>query len=101
MTEVVQDKGATSHDVSWRPIRCMRVSTLYPTRCNIPIMGTNTNYSLRLVAVAVFAVLAFAVAGLASWTFLIESSVAAQNDTVVNETMLYTNQTEMAPETKR
>jgi len=32
---------------------------------------------------------------------LSESSVAAQNDTVVNETMLYTNQTEMAPETKR
>jgi hypothetical protein len=27
--------------------------------------------------------------------------VVAQNDTVVNETMLYTNQTEMAPETKR
>jgi hypothetical protein len=33
--------------------------------------------------------------------FLSESSVAGQNDTVVNETMLYTNQTEMAPETKR
>lgn len=67
-------------------------------------MGTNTNYSLKVVAVAVFAVfavLAFAVAALASWTFLSESSVAAQNDTVVNETMLYTNQTEMAPETKR
>jgi hypothetical protein len=64
-------------------------------------MGTNTNYSIRLVAVAVFAVLAFAVAGLSSWTFLSESSAAAQNDTVVNETMLYTNQTEMAPETKR
>jgi hypothetical protein len=64
-------------------------------------MGTNTNYSLRLVAVAVFAVLAFAMAGLASWTFLSDLSVAAQNDTEVNETMLYTNQTEMAPETKR
>ena len=64
-------------------------------------MGTNTNYSLRLVAIAVFAVLAFAMAGLASWTFLSDSSVAAQNDTEVNETMLYTNQTEMAPETKR
>ncbi|MGH9983373.1 MAG: hypothetical protein ACRD4J_11185 [Nitrososphaeraceae archaeon] len=64
-------------------------------------MGTNTNYSLRLVAVAVFTVLAFAVAGLASWTFLSHSSVAAQNETVVNETMLFTNQTEMAPETKR
>jgi hypothetical protein len=76
-------------------------ATLYTTICNIPIMGTNTNYSLKVVAVAVFAVLAFAVAALASWTFLSESSVAAQNDTVVNETMLYTNQTEMAPETKR
>lgn len=64
-------------------------------------MGTNTIYSLRLVVVVVFAVLAFGVAGLATWTFLSESSVAAQNDTVVNETMLYTNQTEMAPETKR
>lgn len=64
-------------------------------------MGTNTNYSLRLVAAAVFAVLAFAMAGLASWTFLSDSSVAGQNDTEVNETMLYTNQTEMAPETKR
>jgi hypothetical protein len=40
-------------------------------------------------------------AALASWTFLSESSVAAQNDTVVNDTMLYTNQTEMAPESKR
>jgi hypothetical protein len=59
------------------------------------------NNSLRLVGVAVFAVLAFAVAGLTSWNFLSESSVLAQNDTLVNETMLYTNQTEMAPETKR
>ena len=40
-------------------------------------------------------------AALASWTFLSESSVAAQNDTVVNDTMLCTNQTEMAPESKR
>jgi ABC-type polysaccharide/polyol phosphate export permease len=59
------------------------------------------NNSLRLVAIAVFSVLAFAVTGLTSWSFLSESSVIAQNDTVVNETMLYTNQTEMAPETKR
>ena len=64
-------------------------------------MGTNMNNSLRLVAVAVFAVLAFAVAGLTSWSFLSETSVLAQNETVVNDTMLYTNQTEMAPETKR
>ena len=59
------------------------------------------NNSLKLVAVAVFAVLAFAVAGLTSWSFLSEASVLAQNETVVNDTMLYTNQTEMAPETKR
>ena len=59
------------------------------------------NNSLKLVAVAVFAVLAFAVAGLTSWSFLREASVLAQNETVVNDTMLYTNQTEMAPETKR
>ena len=59
------------------------------------------NNSLRLVAIAVFSILAFAVTGLTSWSFLSESAVVAQNDTVVNETMLYTNQTEMAPETKR
>jgi hypothetical protein len=64
-------------------------------------MGTNMNNSLKLVAVAVFAVLAFAVTGLTSWSFLSEASVLAQNETVVNDTMLYTNQTEMAPETKR
>lgn len=64
-------------------------------------MGINMNNSLRLVAVAVFALLAFAVAGVTSWTLLSESSVNAQNETVVNDTMLYSNQTEMAPETKR
>ena len=64
-------------------------------------MGTNRNNSLKLVAVAVFAVLAFAVAGLTMWSLLSEASVLAQNETVVNDTMLYTNQTEMAPETKR
>jgi hypothetical protein len=59
------------------------------------------NNSLRLVAIAVFSILAFAVTGLTSLSFLSESAVVAQNDTVVNDTMLYTNQTEMAPETKR
>jgi hypothetical protein len=59
------------------------------------------NNSLRLVAIAVFSILAFAVTGLTSLNFLSESAVVAQNDTVVNDTMLYTNQTEMAPETKR
>jgi hypothetical protein len=64
-------------------------------------MGTNMNNSLRLVALAVFALLAFAITGVTSWILLSESSVMAQNETVVNDTMLYSNQTEMAPETKR
>jgi hypothetical protein len=63
-------------------------------------MGTNTNNSLILVAVAVSALLAFAVAGVSSRSLLSESALMAQNETVVNDTILYPNQTEMAPETK-
>jgi hypothetical protein len=63
-------------------------------------MGTNTNYSLMLVAAAVSALLAFAVAGVSSRSLLSESALMAQNETVVNVTILYPNQTEMAPETK-
>ena len=70
-------------------------------------MGIQMNNSLKLVVVAFFVVLTFAVAGLVAVTLPAVSSVAAQNDTggnesgTANETALYSNQTGMAPETKR
>ena len=71
-------------------------------------MGTQKNICLRMVLVAVFVAATFGVTGLtAAMTFLTESSVLAQNETggnetgTTNETALYSNQTGMAPETKR
>jgi hypothetical protein len=71
------------------------------------MMGTNTNLSQRMVVVAVFVALTFAVPGLVAVTLLAGSSVVAQNETAgnetgtANETALYSNQTGMAPVTKR
>lgn len=70
-------------------------------------MGIQTENSLKIVVVALFVALTFAVAGLVAVTPLTGSSVVAQNDTggnetgTGNETALYSNQTGMAPETKR
>jgi hypothetical protein len=70
-------------------------------------MGIHTENSLKIVVVALFVALTFAEAGLVAVTPLTGSSVVAQNDTggnetgTVNETALYSNQTGMAPETKR
>ena len=70
-------------------------------------MGIQTENSLKIVFVALFVALTFTVAGLVAVTPLTGSSVVAQNDTggnesgTANETALYSNQTGMAPETKR
>ena len=69
-------------------------------------MGIQTNNSPRMVVVALFVVLTFAVVGFVAMT-LTGSSVVAQNETgdnqtgAANETALYSNQTGMAPVTKR
>ena len=71
------------------------------------MMGTNTNLSLRIVAVAVFVALTFTVAGLVAVTLLTGSSVVAQNETggnetgTANETAFTSSGAGMAPETKR
>jgi flagellar basal body-associated protein FliL len=70
-------------------------------------MGIQTENSLKIVVVALFVAVTFAVAGLVAVTPFTGSSVVAQNDTggnetgTANETALYSNQTGMAPETKR
>ena len=75
-------------------------------------MELQKNISLRMVLVAVFVAATFGVTGLTAMTLLTESSVLAQNETggnmtagnmtgTTNETALYSNQTGMAPETKR
>ena len=70
-------------------------------------MGIQTENSLKIVVVALFVALTFAVAGLVAVTPFTGSSVVAQNDTggnetgTANDTAVYSNQTGMAPETKR
>ncbi|MGH9979823.1 MAG: hypothetical protein ACRD8Z_28875 [Nitrososphaeraceae archaeon] len=70
-------------------------------------MGIQTNNSLRMVVVVLFVALTFAVAGLIEVTLVTGSSVVAQNETgdnktgTANESALYSNQTGMAPVTKR
>jgi hypothetical protein len=64
-------------------------------------MGMKMNRSLKMVVVAIFIVLTFAVAGLTAVTLLTGSPVLAQNETGANKTALYSNQTGMAAETKR
>ena len=70
-------------------------------------MGIQTNNSPKMVAVALFVVLTFAAVGLVAMTLGTGSSVVAQNETgdnqtgAANETALYSNQTGMAPVTKR
>jgi hypothetical protein len=64
-------------------------------------MGMKMNLSLKMVIVAIFIVLNFAVAGLIVVTSLTGSPVLAQNETGANKTALYSNQTGMVAETKR
>jgi hypothetical protein len=64
-------------------------------------MGLKMNLSLKMVIVAIFIVLNFAVAGLTVVTSLTGSPVLAQNETGANKTALYSNQTGMVAETKR
>ena len=73
-------------------------------------MGISTNHSLKMVVVAFFAALTFAVAGLVGVALLTES-VIAQNETGGNETggnmtgstnsSAFSGGAGMAPETKR
>jgi hypothetical protein len=78
---------------------------IYKLRVIYPTMGISTNHSLKMVVVAFFAALTFAVAGLVGVTLLTES-VVAQNETGGNmsgttNSSAFSGGAGMAPETKR
>ncbi len=78
---------------------------IYKIRVIYPTIGISTNHSQKMVVVALFVALTFAVAGIVGVALLTES-VVAQNETGGNmtgttNTSAFTGGAGMAPETKR